>query len=295
MNLQETIKKLLIEEVNEAYLKPDENTNKFINRWLEKLFSGSKMYHKESYKTRHDFDWCNKGLEIANVILHFEDTYDKTPTSERDFHFGHLMFPKSIIDDLVTYVPIRRNYVKHKIIEWFEGNMLPSMIEKMGRDDIEIDEITEYPVNAEVCVPPVEKPEGVTQEEMIDLILKKTLFRIDDLLKHEEEEPGFIESVYLGKLHDDEIKRLRENVNESDPKTGTGKKPKGSGRRLYTDENPNDTVSVKFRTKDDIVDTLNKDSFKSKPHKRQSQIINLIHQRVRAAYQNAKDPETKQR
>jgi len=98
---------------------------------------------------------------------------------------------------------------------------------------------------------------------------------------------------------------LQENINrikqvmgllvESDPKVGTGKKPKGSGRRLYTDENPNDTVSVKFRTKEDIVDTLNKDSFKSKSHKRQSQIINLIHQRVRAAYQNAKDPETKQR
>lgn len=88
---------------------------------------------------------------------------------------------------------------------------------------------------------------------------------------------------------------IKKFLNESDPKVGTGKKPKGSGRRLYTDENPSDTVSVKFRTKEDIVDTLNKDSFKSKPHKRQSQIINLIHQRVRAAYQNAKDPETKKR
>ena len=29
-----------------------------------------------------------------------------------------------------------------------------------------------------------------------------------------------------------------------DPKVGTGKKPKGSGRRLYTDENPKDTVSI---------------------------------------------------
>ena len=29
-----------------------------------------------------------------------------------------------------------------------------------------------------------------------------------------------------------------------DPKKGTGKKPKGSGRRLYTDENPKDTVSI---------------------------------------------------
>ncbi len=30
----------------------------------------------------------------------------------------------------------------------------------------------------------------------------------------------------------------------ADPKTGTGKKPKGSGRRLYTNENPKDTVQL---------------------------------------------------
>ena len=80
-----------------------------------------------------------------------------------------------------------------------------------------------------------------------------------------------------------------------DPKVGTGKKPKGAGRRLYTDEDPSDTVSVKFRTVQDVKDTLSKKSFKAKSHKRQSQIINLIHQRVRAAYQNAKDPKTKAR
>ena len=80
---------------------------------------------------------------------------------------------------------------------------------------------------------------------------------------------------------------------EGDPKKGTGKKPKGSGRRLYTDENPKDTVSVKFSTVADIRDTLNKKSFKSKPHARQSQIINLIHQRVRAAVSRTKDPKKK--
>ena len=86
-----------------------------------------------------------------------------------------------------------------------------------------------------------------------------------------------------------------EELYEADPKKGTGKKPKGSGRRLYTDENPSDTVSVKFSTVQDIKDTLSKASFKSKSHKRQSQIINLIHQRARAAYQNAKDPKVKAR
>jgi hypothetical protein len=80
-----------------------------------------------------------------------------------------------------------------------------------------------------------------------------------------------------------------------EPAKGTGKKPKGSSRRLYTDEDPSDTVSVKFSTVQDIKDTLSKQSFKSKSHKRQSQIINLIHQRVRAAYKNAKDPKVKAR
>ena len=81
----------------------------------------------------------------------------------------------------------------------------------------------------------------------------------------------------------------------NDPAKGTGKKPKGSGRRLYTDENPSDTVGVKFSSVSDIQDTFSKSSFKSKPHKRQSQIINLVHQRVRAAHKNAKDPKVKAR
>ena len=88
---------------------------------------------------------------------------------------------------------------------------------------------------------------------------------------------------------------LKESLIESDPKTGTGKKPEGSGRRLYTDEDPKDTVRIKFKTKEDIVDTLNKTSFKAKSHARQSQVINLIHQRVRAAYGKSKDPEVKSR
>ena len=88
---------------------------------------------------------------------------------------------------------------------------------------------------------------------------------------------------------------IREAINEADPKKGTGKKPKGSSRRLYTDEDPSDTVKVKFSTRQDIVDTLAKKTFKSKSHARQSQVINLVHQRTRAAYGRTKDPKKKKR
>ena len=102
----------------------------------------------------------------------------------------------------------------------------------------------------------------------------------------------YIEEILLQEARK---KKRRKKRKKRDPKVGTGKKPKGSGRRLYTDENPKDTVRVKFRTATDIRKTLAKKSFKSKSHARQSQIINLIHQRTRAAYKNAKDPKVKAR
>ena len=103
-------------------------------------------------------------------------------------------------------------------------------------------------------------------------------------------------------LKDEEVEQVYQMISnkldegrkkKKDPKKGTGKKPKGSSRRLYTDEDPKDTIGVKFSTRQDIVNTLNKKSFKAKSHARQSQIINLIHQRVRAALARTKDPKKK--
>ena len=105
-------------------------------------------------------------------------------------------------------------------------------------------------------------------------------------------------------LKDNEVEEIFNLISDSitegrkkkkDPKKGTGKKPEGSSRRLYTDEDPKDTVGVKFSSRQDIVDTFSKKSFKAKSHARQSQIINLVHQRVRAAYNRAKDPAVKKR
>jgi hypothetical protein len=44
---------------------------------------------------------------------------------------------------------------------------------------------------------------------MIELILKTTLFRRDDIMKQEEESPGWIEKTYLEKLRSAEDDRLR--------------------------------------------------------------------------------------
>ena len=66
-----------------------------------------------------------------------------------------------------------------------------------------------------------------------------------------------------------------------DPKKGTGKKPKGSGRRLYTDENPRDTVSIKFATPTDARKTVAKVKKISKPFARKIQILTVGEQRAK--------------
>jgi hypothetical protein len=67
----------------------------------------------------------------------------------------------------------------------------------------------------------------------------------------------------------------------ADPRVGTGKKPKGSGRRLYTDENPKDTVSIKFATPSDARATVAKVKRSGKPFARKIQILTVGEQRAK--------------
>ena len=68
-----------------------------------------------------------------------------------------------------------------------------------------------------------------------------------------------------------------------DPKVGTGKKPKGTGRRLYTDENPRDPVSIKYATVEDARRTVAKVKRIKKPFARKIQILTVLEQRAKAA------------
>ncbi len=70
-------------------------------------------------------------------------------------------------------------------------------------------------------------------------------------------------------------------MKQKDPKKGTGKKPKNSGRRLYTDENPKDTVSIKFATPADARATVAKVKKIKKPFDRKIQILTVLEQRAK--------------
>ena len=210
--LKEHIRQVLQEEVSRKFLKPNEKTEKLILDRLNKIFSDMNMYYTKSYKTRHDIEFCKNGKKMMDLALFFEETDDGRPTSERKFMESSLFIPKEFVNDILNYIPIRKNYLIYLIEEWFEDNFLDDVINQMGRDDISIDEL-KFTDRVDVCVPPItEKPEGVTQDDMIDYVMKNTLFKRNDLLKYEDKEPGYIEDLYLKKLRNNEMDRLISNV-----------------------------------------------------------------------------------
>ena len=72
-------------------------------------------------------------------------------------------------------------------------------------------------------------------------------------------------------------------MKKPDPKKGTGKKPKGSGRRLYTDENPKDTIRIKFATVKDATETVAKVKRVRRSFARKIQILTVLEQRAKVA------------
>ena len=81
-------------------------------------------------------------------------------------------------------------------------------------------------------------------------------------------------------------KQITKPPSKKDPKVGTGKKPKGSGRRLYTDENPKDTVRIKFATPADARATVAKVKKIKKPFASKIQILTVGEQRAKVMGKN---------
>ena len=211
--MKKLIRHILKEEVNKKYPKPTPNVEKLIYNWLNDYFDGAQMYQMKDYAFSYTFEWCNGGMEIAQAVVDFDHDHDawndNRKTSERDFESGEFWIPKDIMNNLQTDIPVRRNYLRYIVEEWFEDTLLEKIKSGLGRNDISIDDFSEHPKKSQVCVPPVSKPEEVTDDEMIDFIVKNTLFKRDELEKRIVDEREWLEKLYTDKLRGVEIERVR--------------------------------------------------------------------------------------
>lgn len=134
--------------------------NEYISKGKRKFTSKARNYGNLRE------DWCVDGKETITAIYFFD---------EGKFKNGHLIISKSIVESLATLLSIRKSYVLHVILEWYDETMVPKFEKIVKELGLQIDEIDTSEKNHE-CIPEPEKPEGISDEEMIDYIVDHTLY-----------------------------------------------------------------------------------------------------------------------
>lgn len=118
-------------------------------------------------------DWCIDGKETITAIYYFD---------ENKFSSGSLLISKNIVSTLTESLNIRKSYVSNTIVEWYEDTMVPEFEQLVGESGLSIDDISTTDRDDE-CIPEPEKPEGISDEEMIDYIVKNTLYNKNEVIE----------------------------------------------------------------------------------------------------------------
>jgi len=132
-------------------------------------------------------DWCVNGKETVTAVYYFE---------QGKFYQSSLMVSENIVNNLSNLLSIRRSYVLHVIEEWYDNTMVPKFEEITGESGLYITNIDSLDRDHE-CIPEPVKPEGITDEEMIDFIKNNTAYRKEEIIDKLESGERDLDDFYL--------------------------------------------------------------------------------------------------
>ena len=173
-------------------------TNAIIKYMNEYIGNGERKIAKKTrnYQNLRE-DWCINGKETISAFYYFE---------EGEFQKGSLAISKKIVESLSNLLSIRRSYLTHVIEEWYDSTMVPKFEEITGESGLSIDGVDVWDKDYDCLDEPV-KPEGITDEEMIDYIVNNTLYRKDEVIKKIESGERDLDDFYLDMV--DTVKRKK--------------------------------------------------------------------------------------
>ena len=158
---------------------------KYMNEYIDK---GERKITKKSrnYGNLRE-DWCINGKETISAFYYFENG---------EFVKGSLSISKKIVESLSNLLSIRRSYLTHVIEEWYDSTMVPKFEQIVGESGLSIDGVDVWDKEHD-CLPEPVKPEGITNEEMIDYIVKHTLYTKDEVIGRIESRKEDLDDFYL--------------------------------------------------------------------------------------------------
>ena len=131
-------------------------------------------------------DWCIDGKQNITAIYYFEN---EEPTQ------GSLLVSKTLINELQSIFTVRKSYIIQIMEEWYDETMVPEFEKIIGESGLHI---TDFDSSEEGdCIPEPTKPEGITDEEMIDFIDKNTAYTRQEIIDKINSGERDLEDFYL--------------------------------------------------------------------------------------------------
>jgi len=182
------MKIIISEEQLKKFIKSSPILKELIEKYLNKYISkGTRKIGKKSrnYGNLRE-DWCINGNEAITMIYYFDDG---------KFDNGTLLISKDIVKDIQQIFSVRESFAINVIEEWYEDTMIPQFESIVGEGGFYITTIDK--MNSKPCTPEPIKPEGITDEEMIDFIDKNTLYKRQQIIDKIESGERDLEDFYL--------------------------------------------------------------------------------------------------
>lgn len=177
------MKYIITEEQYKRIIKSGPALDKAIISYMEKLLNGAKR--KVTPKSRNygnlREDWCKDGKEIMSVHYYFGEPNGEDDIINNDFYNGQIFISQNIIDTIKKLVNVREKYVLNVIAEWYDDEYVQAFAAEMDEPYLHIDDAEpldkEYPCAEEITV-----SEDISDKEMIDFIVKHTLYRENEVI-----------------------------------------------------------------------------------------------------------------